>query len=128
MRRTWIGILILLVGLALLPVSLRAQLPKQRKLGPGEVAGEVVNAQGAPVAGAQIVWQTADGGKPHALHCDAHGHFRIASLPSGLYELRASKGSASSDWVHNLLVKPGTGTSVTLHLTLIAPPKVASHR
>ncbi len=128
MRRTWIGILILLVGLALLPANLRAQLPKEPRIGRGGLTGEVLNAQGTPVAGAQILWQTADGGKPHALHCDANGRFRITSLSSGLYELRASKGSVSSDWAHNLLVKPGADTNVTLHLTLTTPPKEASHR
>jgi hypothetical protein len=127
MRHTRIDSLILLVGLALLPASLQAQYPKVAKQPPGGLAGEVVNDKGAPVAAAVIMWQPADGEKPHVLHSDAHGHFRIAPLRAGLYDLRASAGAASSDWAHNLLVNPGTDTNVTLRLVLTAPPKKPSH-
>ena len=87
MRRTWMGIVFLLCGIALLSAGLRAQLPKEHKEAPGSLDGEVVNAKGAPVAGAQILWQAADGsGRPHVLHSDAQGQFRIASLRAGLYD------------------------------------------
>jgi virginiamycin B lyase len=125
MRRTWPGIVFLLGGMALLPTALRAQLPKQHKQGPGSLGGTVVNAKGAPVAGAQVVWQTADGGKPHALHSDAQGHFHIAQLRTGLYELSASAGGASSDWSHNVLVRPGAETNIKLRLESTAPPAQA---
>jgi hypothetical protein len=121
MRRTWMGIVFLLCGIALLPAGLRAQLPKEHKEAPGSLDGEVVNDKGAPVAGAQILWQAADGGKPHVLHSDAHGQFRIAPLRAGLYELRASVGNIWSDWSHNVLVRPGAKANVKLRLRPIAP-------
>ncbi len=55
MRRTWLSIVFLLSGLALLPAILLAQLPKVAKKAPGDLDGTVVNAKGAPVAGAQSV-------------------------------------------------------------------------
>jgi protocatechuate 3,4-dioxygenase beta subunit len=121
MRRKCMGIVFLLCGIALLPACLRAQLPKQHKDAPGSLDGEVVDAKGVPVAGAQILWQAADGGKPHVLHSDAQGQFRIAPLRSGLYELRASAGKIRSEWSHNVVVRPGAKTKVKLRLEPIAP-------
>jgi virginiamycin B lyase len=83
--------------------------------------GKVVNAKGAPVAGAQILWQAADGETPHVLHSDSQGQFHIESLRSGLYSLRASASGAWSEWEHNVLVRPGNDTSVTLRLTFKEP-------
>jgi Carboxypeptidase regulatory-like domain len=126
MSKKWMGPLILLIGVVLLPASLRAQVPKVSRKAPGGMVGEVVNAKGAPVAGALILWQVADGEKPHVLHSDAHGHFRIASLRSGLYDVRASAGSASSEWSRNVLVKPGADTSLTLRIAPATPHNTAS--
>src|SRR5258708_4311566 len=125
MRRTWLSIVFLLSGLALLPAILLAQLPKVAKKAPGDLDGTVVNAKGAPVAGAQIVWQVADGSKPHAVQSDEQGRFRIAKLRTGLYELRASSGDESSEWAHNVLVRPGTASRVKLRLAPPPPPPVA---
>ena len=126
MRRTWMGIVFLLCGVALLPAGLRAQLPKEHKEAPGSLDGEVVDAKDAPVAGAQILWQAADGGRPHVLHSDAQGQFHIASLRAGLYELRASAGGAWSEWAHNVVVRPGEKTKVTLRLKPVVPPAGAA--
>ena len=122
MRRTWLGIVFLLGGSALLPPGLWAQLPKTHKQGPGNLDGTVVNAKGAPVAGAQVLWQASDGRIPHVLHCDAQGHFHIPALRAGLYDLRASAGDASSDWEHNVIVRPSSESNVKLRLESIAPP------
>ena len=46
----------------------------------GVLGGIVLNSKGAPVAAAQVFWQTADGKTPHAVRTDATGHFRIAGL------------------------------------------------
>jgi virginiamycin B lyase len=89
---------------------------------PGALTGIVVNAKGAPVAGAQVLWQNADGQSIHALHTDAQGRFRIERLYAGLYDLRATTGTTWSAWEHNVLVRPGGETSVTLRLNLTAPP------
>ena len=103
----------------------RAQVPKTAKQKPGGLDGEVVNAKGAPVAGAQILWQAADGETPHVLHSDAHGQFHIEPLRTGSYDLRASAKGTWSEWEHNVFVRPGNTTNVTLRLTFKEPPAVA---
>ena len=125
MRRTRLDIAFLLCGAFLLPAGVRAQLPKMAKQAPGSLDGEVVSAKGAPVADAQILWNAADGETPHVLHSDAQGHFHIPKLRSGLYELRASSGGAWSEWAHNVNVRPGGETNVTLRLAFAAPPVAA---
>src|SRR5882762_3338922 len=121
-RRTWLGIVFLFGSVALLPAGLRAQLPKERKLGPGNLDGTVVNAKGAPVSGAQILWQGSDGRTPHVVYSDARGHFHIPTVRAGLYDLRASSGHASSNWEHNVMVRPGGKSSVKLRLESTALP------
>jgi virginiamycin B lyase len=121
LRREWLKIVFLLCATAAFATSLRAQYPKQHKQAPGSLDGLVVDAKGEPVAGAQIVWQIADGNQPHALKSDARGHFLITHLWSGLYHLRASMGNASSDWARNVLVRPGAMSSVKLRLVSAAP-------
>src|SRR5216683_2620061 len=124
-RETWrksLGIVFLIGGIALLPEGLRAQLPKTHSQGPGNLDGTVVDAKGAPVAGAQILWQASDGEKPHVVHSDAQGRFHIGPLRSGQYDLRASASGTWSEWEHNVLVRPGNDTNVTLRLTFKVPP------
>ncbi len=88
----------------------------------GALDGIVLNAKGAPVASAQVFRQDADGTAPHAMHADANGHFHMAPLPPGLYELRAQAGGMWSDWAHNVLVRPGADANVTLRLVRMKPP------
>src|ERR1700751_5354358 len=127
MRRSRLNIalfkiaLLLPVGL-LLSTSLPAQTPKVAKLKPGTLAGQVVNAKGAPVAGAQILWNASDGRIPHILHSDAQGRFHIPQLRAGFYELRASAGETWSEWEHNVSVRPGAEANVTLRLAFKPPP------
>lgn len=105
----------------------RAQVPKSAvaKRKPGGLDGKVVNSKGAPVAGATILWQAADGEKPHVLHSDAQGRFHIEDLRPGFYDLRASASGAWSMWEHNVLVRPGDEASVTLRLTFKESPSAA---
>jgi virginiamycin B lyase len=126
MRHARLNLAFLLCCAALAPSCLRAQYPKVAPLKPGSLNGEVVNAKGAPVAGAQILWQSADGGTPHVLHSDAQGHFRIDPLRPGLYELRASSGGTWSEWEHNVMVRPGTEVNVKLRLSFKAPPSAVN--
>jgi virginiamycin B lyase len=123
-RRTRLGILFLLGGVTLLPAGLWAQLPKS-KHGPGSLDGIVVNAKGAAVAGALVLWQAADGEKPRVVHSDAQGHFHIPGLRPGPYDVRASAGDASSDWEHNVNVPPGGKSNVTLRLESTEAPAQA---
>jgi len=123
MRPMRTGLLVAVAGLALLPMALCAQYPKVARRPPGGLAGLVLNSKGVPVEGALVLWQVADGDRPHVLHSDAHGRFHVERLHSGLYDLRASKGDIASEWSRNLLVKPGGDTTVTLQLKIAAPMK-----
>ncbi|HEY2645443.1 MAG TPA: carboxypeptidase regulatory-like domain-containing protein [Candidatus Acidoferrales bacterium] len=122
MRRVYLKIAIFLGAAVLVCPASQAQVPKVAKQKSGSLGGEVVNAKGAPVAGAQILWQVADGETPHVLHSDAHGRFRIEPLHAGLYTLRASSNGTWSEWEHNVLVRPGGDANVTLRLAFTAPP------
>ena len=125
MRRALLNSAFLVCAAAFVSAGAWAQVPKTAKQKPGNLDGEVVNAKGAPVAGAQILWQAADGETPHVLHSDAQGRFRIEKLRTGSYDLRASASGAWSEWEHNVFVRPGSDTNVTLRLTFKAPPAVA---
>jgi len=119
MRRAHLKFAILICTVAYVPAGARAQVPKSSvaKPKPGGLGGQVVNAKGVPVAGALILWQAADGEKPHVLHSDAQGRFHVENLRPGSYDLRASSGGTWSEWEHNVLVRPGDDASVTLRLT-----------
>lgn len=125
MQRSRLNIVLLLCVAAIVPVGALAQYPKVAKQKPGSLTGAVVTAKGAPVSGAQILWQSADGETPHVLHTDAKGNFHIEPLRAGSYDLRASAGGTWSEWEHNVLVRPGAEANVTLRLTFKAPPVVA---
>src|SRR5579862_7577456 len=104
MRRTRLKIALLACAAACVSGRAWAQIPKSAvaKKKPGGLDGLVVNAKGAPVAGAQILWQAADGETPHVLHSDAHGKFHVEQLRTGSYDLRASAGGTWSEWEHNV--------------------------
>jgi len=83
----------------------------------GVLDGVVLNGKGTPVAFADVFWQAADGKAPHAARTNGNGHFRIAGIPQGLYEVRAQALGLTSEWEHNVLVRSGKVASVTLHLS-----------
>jgi virginiamycin B lyase len=119
LRHANLTIAFLVCATAFVSAGAGAQVPKSSvaKPKPGGLDGKVVNAKGAPVAGAQILWQVADGERPHVLHSDAHGQFHIEQLRAGYYQLRASASGTWSEWEQNVLVRPGEDTNVTLRLT-----------
>lgn len=82
----------------------------------GTMAGTVLNANGAPVAGARVTMEMADGRHPHATTTDSHGRFYFAQYASGLYNLRAYHKGEWSDWLNNIQIKTGKQTNVTLRL------------
>src|SRR6202166_5422631 len=112
MRRARLNIAFLACAAAFVSTGARAQVPKTAKQKPGGLDGEVVNAKGAPVAGAQILWQAADGETPHVLYSDAQGRFHIEKMRTGSYDFRASANGTWSEWEHNVFVRPGSDTNV----------------
>ena len=91
----------------------------------GVLGGIVLNAKGTPVNAAEIFWQTADGKAPHAARTDAGGRFRIAGVRQGLYDVRAQAAGMTSEWQHNVVVRPGGEASVTLRLSRRIPRPAA---
>lgn len=87
------------------------------RISEGTLDGVVLNGKGAPVAFAEVFWQAADGKAPHALRTNGRGQFRIAGVRQGLYDVRAEALGLTSEWEHNVLVRSGKVSSLTLHLT-----------
>jgi hypothetical protein len=83
----------------------------------GTLDGVVLNVKGAPVAFAEVFWQAADGKAPHAVRTNGKGQFRIAGVRTGLYDIRAEALGQTSEWEHNVLVRSGRVSTLTLHLT-----------
>ena len=121
MRRWFLNIAWTACAAGLVCAPCWAQGPKVARQKPGGLEGQVVTSKGVPVPGAQILWQVADGETPHVLHSDAHGQFHIEPLHTGVYDLRASANGTWSEWEHNVLVRPGTNTHVTLRLAFKPP-------
>jgi hypothetical protein len=94
----------------------------------GSLTGVVLNLKGAPVRGARVFWATADGSLPHTLHTDANGRFRVPSMRPGLYEVRGEAGGMWSEWEHNVLVRAGAESKITLRLVRETPPSTISLR
>ncbi|PYU14490.1 MAG: hypothetical protein DMG29_09515 [Acidobacteria bacterium] len=94
----------------------------------GSLTGIVLSAGGKGVAGARVILQVADGSHPHTTQSDAKGHFRFPALRQGNYDLRAQAQGQWSEWEHNVLVRSGRETRVTLRLPLkqrqADPPRV----
>ena len=95
----------------------------------GKLSGVVLGPNGRPVARARVLLQDADGSHPRAAQTDVAGRFRFSALRQGNYDVRAQAEGQSSDWVHNVLVRSGQETKVTLRLlprqSPANPPKSA---
>lgn len=85
--------------------------------GLGTLAGTVVDANGKPVVGASVVMQASAGALPSATTTNSHGRFFFPRLPHGYYDVRATTRYRASAWRHNLTVRTGKQTEVTLRLT-----------
>jgi Carboxypeptidase regulatory-like domain len=90
----------------------------------GTLAGTVIGANGKPVAQADIVIERSDGSHPIGAHTNSQGRFFVPFLEPGLYDVRATHGTKSSPWKHNLWVHRGKQTEVSLHLERTKPVKI----
>jgi Carboxypeptidase regulatory-like domain len=84
--------------------------------GMGTLAGTVLGPSGAPVAGARVTSQNADGQHPQATVTNAQGRFFFPQLVHGLYDVRAYHNGVWSEWKQNIAVYTGEQTEVTLRL------------
>jgi hypothetical protein len=60
----------------------------------GILSGQVVDAQGTPIAGTQVKLRSMRG-ETATGYTDAHGQFQLRGLPGGLYEVNAAQRSAT---------------------------------
>ena len=86
----------------------------------GTVTGTILERNSKPAAGADVMMERSDGSAPVATRTDSEGHFVFKFVLSGLYDIRASRGSSTTVWRHNILVHAGREAIVNLRLEPIA--------
>ncbi len=130
------GIVILLAGMLtgcqptpqanvigyMLSTWLGTQPPSISAAPPGALIGQVVDGQGAPIAGATVVVAQADGA-PHAARTGADGRYRIENIPPGQYTPAAVAPGYAERALTGLLALPKLMT-IASGVTTTAPPLV----
>jgi Carboxypeptidase regulatory-like domain len=84
--------------------------------GMGTLAGTVVGSNGRPIVGAHVTSQEAGGSHPGFTTTNAQGRFFFPELTRGYYDVRAYAKGSWSEWKHNIEVKTGKQTDVTLRI------------
>ena len=106
-----------LAGIALACASGAAPLSAQGVTTAG-VAGRVVDADGAPVAGARIEFRHALTGATHATVSDAEGRFSLANLrPGGPWTLEAARIGLQTVTREGLTLSAGQRLRLEIELT-----------
>jgi len=95
--------------------------------GLGTIGGQVLNADGKPAASAHVMVQSADGHHIESATTNAQGHFWVAALPEGQYDVRAFYEGRVSEWRQGVWVTPGEQTNVLLHLSRQKSPPTSAH-
>jgi Carboxypeptidase regulatory-like domain len=85
-----------------------------------KVGGTVLERNGKPAVGANVMIERSDGSSPSATRTDSEGRFLFRFVLSGLYDIRASHGASATAWHHNIMVHAGKETVVNLRLEPIA--------
>jgi hypothetical protein len=77
---------VIVVAAAMIPAVPRAAAaPHKEAALPGEVDGQVLDAQGKPMAGAAVTMLKAGDSKPKSLVSGADGSFKFDELAAGVY-------------------------------------------
>ena len=87
----------------------------------GRLAGKVLGSNGAPVVGARVTVETSDGRHPHATSTDTQGRFSFPNILPGPYDARAYRDGSWSEWQHNVIVRTGKTTDITLRIIAQKP-------
>ncbi|HEU4727339.1 MAG TPA: sigma-70 family RNA polymerase sigma factor [Kofleriaceae bacterium] len=104
-------------GTVTLPFHLFGALRRDIVLVPEAVlAGQVVSARGAPVAGARVIAVPDEGGRVHAASArwvatDRDGRFQIAGLAPGRFLLHAIGGGLGTSTPQLAIARPATASS-----------------
>jgi hypothetical protein len=88
----------------------------------GEVSGVVRDAQGVAQMGAMVQVLTAGSRSVATALTDMHGHYSIANLLPGSYQVRASSMLFAAGTRRNLRLSTGMLATVNLTLSLLADP------
>jgi hypothetical protein len=83
----------------------------------GEIAGQILDPQGAAVSGARVVISSASGAARET-KSDANGRYRFALIEPGAYELRAEAGTFRPTTMSAVQVRITETTTVDLRLTI----------
>jgi len=83
----------------------------------GEIAGQIIDPQGAAVSGAKVVLSGASG-VARETKSDANGRYRFALIEPGAYGLRAEAGSFKATTVSAVQVRITETTTVDVRLTI----------
>jgi protocatechuate 3,4-dioxygenase beta subunit len=78
--------------------------------------GEVWNADGTAAANATVTAAGSGLWPPRSLQTDGSGHFELAPLPAGIYELRAKLGPNVSPPQEGVVLEPAQAAFATLRL------------
>jgi glucose/arabinose dehydrogenase len=87
----------IVVAAAIVPATARtaAAAPHREPAPPGEVDGQVMDAQGKPMAGVAVTMLKAGEEKPKSMVSGADGTFKFDELPSGVYIAAAAMNGYS---------------------------------
>lgn len=90
----------------------------------GSIHGKVTDSSDAPILGAVVAVQGADG-NPHLTVTDIEGAFQMGSLPPGDYNVRIS-ASGLSDWIASNVPASTTAESKPLLAVMEVAPAVTA--
>lgn len=82
----------------------------------GRLGGVILHPDGRPAVGVAVVLERSDGSTPIATRTNADGSFVFRYIRAGLYDVRASNGKQATVWKHNVMVRTGRETQLSLHL------------
>jgi protocatechuate 3,4-dioxygenase beta subunit len=78
--------------------------------------GEVIGSDGKAAVGARVTIAGSGIWPPKSVQTDALGHFELTKVQGGVYELRATLGTFTSEPREGLLLAPASEIFVSLHL------------
>src|SRR5579863_1784421 len=108
MRRTFLGVL--RASMVLVGANAAARVHT------GKLGGIILQRDGRPAAGIEVVLERSDGSAPVAVRTNSEGAFLFRYIRVGLYDVRAGSRSTASTWKHNVMVHAGRETVLNLRL------------